>query len=58
MTIFEHVVAAKGSLIKARRSFMRERKWKDAQWYTAWPEMAAEWEKAAVAWKNKSQGPG
>lgn len=35
------------SLIKGRRLYMRSRKWRDADWYRAWPDIADEWEEAA-----------
>jgi hypothetical protein len=36
MTFQEHVRLAKGSLIKARKTYMRERRWGEEEWYSAW----------------------
>ncbi len=36
MTFLEHVRAAKGSIIKARRTYIRERRWPEEQWYVEW----------------------
>jgi hypothetical protein len=35
---------SKWSFIKARRSFIRNKRWTDAQWYVAWPQLAEAWE--------------
>ncbi len=32
----KHLLASKGSLIKSRRAYMREHKWRDKEWYEAW----------------------
>jgi len=47
MSVVDCVAVQKGSLIKARRMYMRVRKWRDVDWYAAWPGIADEWEKAA-----------
>lgn len=47
MTVLDCVNACKGSLIKARRLYMKTRKWRDAEWYRNWAEIAHEWEQAA-----------
>lgn len=36
MKFIEHVERCRGSFIKARVSYMRERKWRAEDWYTAW----------------------
>lgn len=36
------------SLIKGRRLYMKLRRWRDADWYAAWNEIADEWESAAA----------
>lgn len=33
----EHLAAARGGAIKARRTYIAERRWKPEDWYRAWP---------------------
>ncbi len=51
MTFLQHLQLAKGSGIKARREYMRERKWRegrdDEEWYKAWRSGLAEEVEAA-----------
>jgi hypothetical protein len=37
MTFAEHLKLARGSLTKARREYIRERRWFADEWYEAWP---------------------
>lgn len=48
-TAAECLSREKNSFIKARRTYMRVRKWREDDWYAAWPAIAAEWEEAAAA---------
>ena len=47
MTFAEHL-KQRGSLLKARRSYMRERRWFHDEWYTAWPNGLADEVEAAA----------
>lgn len=47
MTVLECITQTR-SFIKGRRLYMRVRKWRDAEWYAAWPSIANEWEDAAA----------
>lgn len=49
MRSFEEVLrACRGSLIKARREYIRERGWRGDEWYVAWREgLGDEVERAA-----------
>jgi hypothetical protein len=47
MTFLERLKLAKGSLIKARREYMKERRWQAEDWYRHWHDLADEVEQAA-----------
>ena len=36
MTFADHLNSARGSVIKARRTYLRERRWSAEDWYIAW----------------------
>ena len=36
MTFAEHLTRNAGSMIKARRDYIRERRWSAEDWYRAW----------------------
>lgn len=44
----ERLSAARGSAIKARRTFIAERRWKPEDWFRAWPAGLGEEIEAAV----------
>lgn len=37
MTFAEHLQRANGNALKARRTFIAERRWKNDEWYREWP---------------------
>jgi hypothetical protein len=50
----EHLKLAKGSVIKARRTYVRERRWSDEDWFRAWQAgLASEVESAVIERKDK-----
>lgn len=52
-TFYAHLKLAKGSGIKARREYMRERRWRETgeEWYEAWRSgLAQEVEQAMIVY--------
>lgn len=48
---YAECLAKTRSFIKARRLYMKVRKWRDDDWYRAWPNgLGDECEAAAAAW--------
>lgn len=50
MTFEEHLRATRGDVLKARRTYIKERRWRGDEWYREWERgLAAEVETACRA---------